>query len=61
MLIPMSVLLVLIIVGVFGWAVHNGQLDDVDQEALRILSDESNDLDAVIDGDQVQSPLARQK
>lgn len=40
LLIPFSVVLVLLIVAVFGWAVHSGQLDDLDQEGERILLDE---------------------
>jgi cbb3-type cytochrome oxidase maturation protein len=40
LLIPMSAVLLLVIVGVFGWAVHNGQFDDVQREAERILTDD---------------------
>jgi cbb3-type cytochrome oxidase maturation protein len=40
LLIPFSVVLVLLIVGVFGWAVNSGQLDDLAQEGERILLDE---------------------
>lgn len=36
-LIPVSVVLVLAILAVLGWAVNSGQFEDVDQEALRIL------------------------
>ena len=35
----MSVLLVLVIVGVFGWAINNGQLDDLEREGVRILEE----------------------
>ena len=46
-LIPVSVLLVLAILAVLGWAVNSGQFEDIDQEGLRILQsdgekDESN-------------------
>lgn len=41
LLIPMSVVLVLLIVGVFGWAINSGQLDDLEREGERILDDES--------------------
>ncbi len=42
-LIPISVLLVLAILGVLGWAVHSGQFEDIEQEGLRILqSDDDN-------------------
>ena len=36
-LLPVSVLLVLAILAVLGWAVFNGQFEDIEQEALRIL------------------------
>ena len=36
-LIPVSVLLVLVILAVLGWAVNSGQFEDVEQEGLRIL------------------------
>jgi len=50
LLIPLSVVLVLGIVGVFGWAIHNGQLDDLEREGERIFEDETG----VVDGDQVR-------
>lgn len=37
LLIPLSSVLVLGILGVFGWAVHHEQFDDLEQEGLRIL------------------------
>ncbi|MCY4756979.1 cbb3-type cytochrome oxidase assembly protein CcoS [Pelomonas aquatica] len=40
LLIPFSVVLVLLIVAVFGWAVNSGQLDGFEHEAERILLDE---------------------
>ena len=43
LLIPFSVVLVLLIVGVFGWAVNSGQLDDLAHEGERILLDEDQD------------------
>ncbi len=36
-LIPVSVLLVLAILGILGWAVFSGQFEDLEQEGLRIL------------------------
>jgi len=36
-LIPVSVLLVLAILAVLGWAIHSGQFEDIEQEAHRIL------------------------
>ena len=40
LLIPLSSLLVLGIVGVFAWALHKGQFDDLEGEGGRILLDE---------------------
>ena len=45
LLIPLSVLLVLLIVGVFGWAVNNGQLDDLEREGSRIFEADSSAVD----------------
>ena len=47
LLIPLSVGLVLAIIGIFGWAVNAGQFDDLDREATRIL-----DGDAALDAHQ---------
>jgi cbb3-type cytochrome oxidase maturation protein len=40
LLIPLSSVLVLGIVGVFAWALHRGQFDDIEHEGQRILLDE---------------------
>lgn len=37
LLIPLSAALVLLILGVFGWAVHHGQFEDLEREGTRIL------------------------
>ncbi len=37
LLLPLSVLLVLVLIGVFGWAVHAGQFDDLEREGWRVL------------------------
>jgi cbb3-type cytochrome oxidase maturation protein len=39
LLIPLSSLLVLSIVGVFAWALHRGQFEDLEHEGERILLD----------------------
>ena len=44
LLIPLSSVLVLVIVGVFAWALHKGQFDDLDGEGERILLDEPQGL-----------------
>ena len=40
LLIPLSVVLVFVIGGVFWWAVHSGQFDDLEGPAQRILMDD---------------------
>jgi cbb3-type cytochrome oxidase maturation protein len=45
LLIPLSAVLVLGIVAVFGWAVHAGQFDDVEREGERLLQNDSDPLD----------------
>ncbi len=39
-LVPISVVLVLIALAAFVWSVRNGQYDDLDKEAQRILFEE---------------------
>jgi cbb3-type cytochrome oxidase maturation protein len=46
LLIPLSAVLVLIIIGVFGWALHRGQFDDVEREGERILQNDGSAFDA---------------
>jgi cbb3-type cytochrome oxidase maturation protein len=41
LLIPLSSVLMLAIVGVFAWALHRGQFEDLEGEGIRILLDES--------------------
>ena len=40
LLIPLSTVLLLAIVGVFGWAVFHGQFDELGREGERILRDD---------------------
>ena len=37
LLIPLSAALVLLILGIFGWALHRGQFEDLEREGERIL------------------------
>jgi len=46
LLIPISVLLVLLVLGVFGWALNDGQLDDLESEGARILATDDFQLDS---------------
>jgi cbb3-type cytochrome oxidase maturation protein len=50
LLIPLSAVLVLLILGVFGWAVHRGQFEDLEREGSRILEPDR----VSVDDDQVQ-------
>ena len=45
LLIPISAVLVLGIIGVFGWALHAGQFDDLEQHAEQILGADAAELD----------------
>jgi cbb3-type cytochrome oxidase maturation protein len=45
LLIPLSAVLVLVIIGIFAWALHRGQFDDIDDEGRRILDNEVGDFD----------------
>ena len=57
LLIPLSAVLVLAIVAVFGWAVHKGQFEDLEREGERILADDSPSLDT----DQADSMVVTEK
>jgi cbb3-type cytochrome oxidase maturation protein len=46
LLIPFSAVLVLLIIGVFGWALHRGQFDDIEREGERILQQDVSPVDA---------------
>jgi cbb3-type cytochrome oxidase maturation protein len=41
-LIPVSVLLVLAILALLGWAIHGGQFEDIEAEGHRILQAEDD-------------------
>ena len=43
LLIPIAVLLAVIIVAAFFWAVRSGQFDDLEGPAHRILNDDQQD------------------
>lgn len=46
LLIPLSVVLMLAIMGVFAWAISSGQFDDIEGEGMRILEPEGASRDA---------------
>ena len=45
LLIPVSAVLVLGILGVFAWALHSGQFDDLEQQGAQILEGAQESLD----------------
>lgn len=42
-LVPLSILLILLALRAFAWAIDSGQFDDLDRESLRILMDARGD------------------
>ena len=52
LLIPVSALLVLAIVAIFGWAIHTGQFDDVEREGERLLQHDAAPIDEGQSGDE---------
>jgi cbb3-type cytochrome oxidase maturation protein len=46
LLIPLSTLLVLAVLGLFGWALDRGQFDDLEREGERIFEDGARGFDA---------------
>ena len=62
LLIPLSAVLVLAILGIFGWALFRGQFEDLEGEGARILESESATVDAdqsMLQRTEEQSPTAR--
>lgn len=45
LLIPLSAVLVLGILGVFAWALHGGQFDDLERHGEQILDLDMNQID----------------
>ena len=54
LLLPMSVLLVLALIGVFAWALEAGQFEDLEREGARLLED-----DAVIGARHLETEAVR--
>ena len=46
LLVPLSAVLVLGLLALFGWALFGGQFDDLEREGQRILGEERRALDA---------------
>jgi len=45
LLVPLSVVLVFAILGIFAWALKSGQFDDIERQGERLLRDEIADVD----------------
>ena len=52
LLVPLSVVLVLLIIALFAWALFGGQFDNVEREGERILWDEEGPDTGSVDADQ---------
>ena len=46
LLVPLSVLLALVVVGLLAWAVWSGQFEDIESEGQRIFQEAPADLDS---------------
>lgn len=53
LLIPLSAVLILAIVALFGWAVYSGQFDDVEREGQQLLQEQDDPAPL----DQGQAPV----
>jgi len=51
LLIPVALIFVAVAVKLLLWAIDNGQYEDLDKEAWRILADDESPQDATIDED----------
>ena len=59
LLIPISLIFIALAIRIFFWAVNSGQYDDLDSEAERILFDQEDSLDDLINEqeDDLDKPL----
>jgi cbb3-type cytochrome oxidase maturation protein len=55
LLVPLSVVLVLVILGLFAWALYSGQFDNVEREGERILWDDTPPAARTVDADQAMA------
>jgi len=49
LLVPLSVVLALMVIALFAWALQAGQFDDIEDEGLRILRDADQTPSAALD------------
>jgi cbb3-type cytochrome oxidase maturation protein len=52
LLVPMSVVLALLVIAVFAWALDAGQFDDIESEGVRILLDADQTPGSALDAHQ---------
>ena len=57
LLIPVSFFMALVALGVFLWANHSGQFDDLDTPAIRVVLEETPDSDPIYNADRSQQRL----
>jgi cbb3-type cytochrome oxidase maturation protein len=58
LLVPMSVVLALLVIAVFAWALNGGQFDDIEPEGERILFDPDHTTRPALDLRQGPGPAA---
>ncbi len=56
LLLPVALIIVIIIIGVFFWAVKSDQFDDLEGPAYRILMDDDKKTDASTTDEQKKEP-----
>jgi cbb3-type cytochrome oxidase maturation protein len=61
LLVPMSVVLALLVIGVFAWALNGGQFDDIESEGARILIDSDQAPRPAVDIRQMSAPVRREQ
>ena len=60
LLIPLSVILVFLIGGLFWWSLRSGQFDDMEGPGYRILMDDDR-VDGVDSVDRAERPVSAQR
>jgi cbb3-type cytochrome oxidase maturation protein len=60
LLVPMSVVLALLVIAVFAWALNGGQFDDIEAEGTRIVFSLDGDQDAT-EPRREESPASQKK
>jgi cbb3-type cytochrome oxidase maturation protein len=61
LLVPMSVVLALLVIALFAWALNAGQFDDIESEGTRILLDSDQARRSGLDARQVAARVATEQ